>query len=130
MAIELKASALELSLLAMLKARRPAHGYALVGVIRRLGGGRFEVAGCTLYPALHRLEAADLIKRKRVKVHGRERRQYAITPQGFAEWAERTADWRRWSETFDQLLNPRPLLMDGQWSGQRPAAAPATLVRK
>src|SRR3954447_11630876 len=39
----------------------PRHGYAIKEALRDASGGRFDLPTGTVYPALHRLEAAGLI---------------------------------------------------------------------
>ena len=42
--------------------RGPAHGYAIIEEIRNRSGGNFDLPEGTIYPALHRLESAGLLK--------------------------------------------------------------------
>jgi DNA-binding PadR family transcriptional regulator len=40
----------------------PRHGYAIMEALRAGSGGQFDLPTGTVYPALHRLERAGLIK--------------------------------------------------------------------
>jgi hypothetical protein len=39
----------------------PAHGYALIELLKQRSGGVFDLPEGTVYPALHRLEAEGLL---------------------------------------------------------------------
>jgi DNA-binding PadR family transcriptional regulator len=49
-------------LLLAVVAEEPAHGYAIVERLRDRSGGAFDLPEGTVYPALHRLEQAGLLK--------------------------------------------------------------------
>ena len=51
---------LDLLMLSVLAAG-PAHGYAVITALRARSGGTFDLPEGTVYPALHRLEAAGLL---------------------------------------------------------------------
>src|SRR5258708_17541956 len=53
---------LDMIVLAALSAAGSAHGYAVIEEIRRRSGGAFDLPEGTIYPALHRLEQAGLLK--------------------------------------------------------------------
>lgn len=40
----------------------PAHGYALIELLRERSGGFFELPEGSVYPALHRLERAGMVE--------------------------------------------------------------------
>src|SRR5204863_6793945 len=60
----------------------PRHGYAVKEALREGSGGRFDLPTGTVYPALHRLEAAGLIAGSWSVVDGRRRRSYRLTAAG------------------------------------------------
>lgn len=60
----------------------PGHGYAIKEILRITSDGRFDLPTGTIYPALHRLEEADLSRALGRVVDGRRRRTYEITPAG------------------------------------------------
>ena len=53
----------------------PRHGYAVIEALRQSTGGRLDLPTGTIYPALHRLEAAGLIAGSWSVVAGRRRRR-------------------------------------------------------
>src|SRR5258708_13854840 len=105
---------LDLIVLAAL-APGPAHGYALIEEIRRKSGQAFDLPEGTIYPALHRLEEADLLVSRWVTAEsGRRRRVYTLTRRGERALAERRAIWQQFSDAIGGLLQ-----------GTRPCKKPA-----
>jgi DNA-binding PadR family transcriptional regulator len=91
MRAELLKGHLDLLLLSVL-ADAPLHGYAVIEELRRRGG--FELPEGTVYPALHRLEAAALVDSRWSSETGRKRRVYSLTRKGRRELARRRDEWR------------------------------------
>lgn len=100
-------------LLAVLEAG-PAHGYALMDALRSASDGTFDLPTGTVYPALHRLERAGLVRAVWSTHSGRRRRIYELTPDGGDALAERRHGWRRFSGAVSAVLE-----------GGTPWAAPA-----
>jgi PadR family transcriptional regulator, regulatory protein PadR len=94
---------LDLVLLSCLR-EGPAHGYLLIGRLRERSVGEFELLEGTLYPALHRLEAAGLVTSSWATEGGRRRRVYRLTAKGTRALGERQAEWRRFSQAVDVVL--------------------------
>ncbi|HTA13050.1 MAG TPA: PadR family transcriptional regulator, partial [Solirubrobacteraceae bacterium] len=67
----------------------PLHGYGVADELRRRSGGEFDLAEGTIYPALHRLEAAGLLSSSWEVVSGRRRRVYALSHSGIEAVLER-----------------------------------------
>ena len=66
-------------------ADRPRHGYGLVTEVEKLSDGRINLRASTLYAALDRLTARDLVAQERDEVeNGRLRRYYRLTDSGAA----------------------------------------------
>ena len=88
----------------------PAHGYAIIEQIRRLTDGAFDLPEGTIYPALHRLEQAGLLRSDwAVSAGARRRRVYSLTDEGSASLVERKKNWRRFSRAVNDLLQgPKP----------------------
>lgn len=86
----------------------PKHGYAIVESLRARSGGVFDLPDGTVYPALHRLEAAGLITSEWHRVDGRRRRTYEITRTGHSELAERHRSWARFHTAIDHVLGESP----------------------
>ena len=94
---------LDLVVLASLR-EGPRHGYAIIKELRERSRGQFDVLEGTLYPALHRLEHAGLIKSRSATAAGRRRRVYELTRQGAKAFAEQESEWRRFARTLDAIL--------------------------
>jgi DNA-binding PadR family transcriptional regulator len=95
-------------LLASLEAG-PRHGYAIMEALRTGSGGRVDLPTGTIYPALHRLERAGLVKGSWSQVGGRRRRVYRLTAAGRRALAEERSSWREFAGAVTSLLDPQPL---------------------
>lgn len=82
----------------------PAHGYEVIGRLRERSAGEFDLAEGTLYPALHRLEAAGLLSAEMSMVGGRRRKVYTVTSAGRAELVEQRVQWQRFSRSVTRVI--------------------------
>lgn len=94
---------LDTMLLAVLAAG-PAHGYALIDTLRERSEGAFDLPEGTVYPALHRLEHAGLVRSRWSDAGGRRRRIYELTPTGRPALAARAEGWRVFAAGVDAVL--------------------------
>ncbi len=86
----------------------PAHGYAIIEAIRVRSSDTFDLPEGTVYPALHRLEKAGLLKSAWVVPEsGRKRRVYELTKKGKDGLAERRAAWMRFAAAVQESLTGR-----------------------
>jgi DNA-binding PadR family transcriptional regulator len=68
------------------------HGYGIITDVQEISGGRVQLRAGTLYTALDRLRADDLIRADREEiVDGRLRRYYRLTPAGSSRLAAEAA---------------------------------------
>jgi DNA-binding PadR family transcriptional regulator len=72
---------------------QPAHGYAIIEELRRRSRGNLDLPEGTVYPALHRMERAGLLKSTWSEVAGRRRRVYRISARGSEALAAKQAEW-------------------------------------
>ena len=86
----------------------PRHGYAVKEALREGSGGRFDLPTGTVYPALHRLEAAGLISGTWSDTEGRRRRTYQLTGAGARKLAGDRVNWREFAATVTTLLDGPP----------------------
>jgi PadR family transcriptional regulator PadR len=86
----------------------PRHGYAVMEALRAGSGGEFDLPTGTVYPALHRLERADLVRSGWSTVGGRRRRTYELTAAGAAALADERSTWRRFSAAVSAMLDGTP----------------------
>ena len=94
-------------LLAALEAG-PLHGYAVMEALRSGSGGRVDLPTGTVYPALHRLERAGLVRSRWSTEGGRRRRSYELTAAGTRALAGKRSSWQEFSTTVTALLEGRP----------------------
>jgi PadR family transcriptional regulator PadR len=81
----------------------PRHGYQLALEIEDRSDGAFRFNHGTLYPILHKLESAGMIKGSWAEPTGkRKRRQYELTSSGGQHLEELR---RAWSTYFESLFN-------------------------
>jgi DNA-binding PadR family transcriptional regulator len=86
----------------------PLHGYAVIEALRDGSSGHFDLPTGTVYPALHRLEDAGLVKSGWSVVAGRRRRTYELTVSGRAALAGHRGAWEEFSGAVSTLLRERP----------------------
>src|SRR5215468_10520095 len=86
----------------------PRHGYAVMETLRESTGGRLDLPTGTIYPALHRLETAGLIKGSWSVVAGRRRRLYQLTAAGAGALSRKRADWRDFAAMMSAALEGGP----------------------
>lgn len=83
----------------------PLHGYAVKEALRTGSGGRFDLPTGTVYPALHRLERAGLVRSSWSTAAGRRRRTYELTAAGRRALEAERSMWRDFSGAVSALLD-------------------------
>jgi DNA-binding PadR family transcriptional regulator len=68
----------------------------------------FDLPTGTVYPALHRLERAGLVRSKWSTVSGRRRRTYELTDRGRRRLGEERQSWKLFSRAVSNLLSGAP----------------------
>jgi PadR family transcriptional regulator len=82
------------------------HGYGIITDVREISSGRVRLRAGTLYSALDRLRAADLVTVDREEVvEGRLRRYYRLTPGGSGVLAAEAARLAANARTALRRLN-------------------------
>lgn len=83
----------------------PNHGWGIQQHIRQVSRAALSVSQGSLYPALHRLEAAGLLASEMtVSDNNRKARVYALTAKGRRRLDAETSDWRQFSLAIRRLL--------------------------
>jgi len=95
---------LDMLLLSIL-AEGPAHGYAVIEVLRERSGGTFDLPEGTIYPALHRLESQGLLASSWEQQGGRRKRIYRLTPSGQKALEARREEWQRFSKAVSATVD-------------------------
>jgi len=81
-----------------------SYGYAIVAEAERRSGGRLLIKQNALYPALHKLEAEEMIAGEWREALGRRRRYYHLTAKGKREFSRRSARWREFADSMNAVL--------------------------
>lgn len=84
--------------------RKESYGYAIIQDVKASSGGALEWSEGMLYPVLHRLEKAGLVRASWSTADtGRRRRYYAITSRGRKELQKQRADWKAVNTCLESL---------------------------
>jgi PadR family transcriptional regulator, regulatory protein PadR len=94
---------LDLLILAVLQGG-PTHGYALIERLRLRSEGRFDLPEGTVYPALHRLEHAGLLRSRWSDGSPRRRRLYELTVRGSNVLEAGRSDWRTFASGVEAIM--------------------------
>lgn len=97
---------LEVMVLATLS-RGDAHGFEILGRLEERGRGLLRLREGTLYPALYRLEQAELIRgewEQNAQRRGPRRRIYTLTGKGRRELAARRSQWREFVTVVGKIV--------------------------
>ncbi len=84
----------------------PLHGYAIISELRQRTGGTLVLPEGTVYPALHRLEAAGLLSSTWSQAEGRRRRVYRLTRRGRRRLTASRGEWRSFAAAVESVLVP------------------------
>ena len=82
----------------------PAHGYAIIADLRKRSAQEFSLPEGTVYPALHRLEEAGLLRSYWAEQAGRRRRLYELTARGASVLNELRSEWHRFSTGIQAVV--------------------------
>ena len=105
---ELPQGTLDLLLLKIL-ALGPNHGWGIVNRLRQISRDALSTSHGSLYPALHRLEVAGLVRSEMTaSENNRRARIYRLTPAGRRRLERETESWDRFTESMRRVLRARP----------------------
>ena len=94
---------LELLLLATVSSGA-THGYAIIKALRQRSGELLDLPDGTMYPALHRLESAGLLKSDWSTDTGRRKRVYALTAAGDEALERARSEWGEFTRAVDSII--------------------------
>ena len=84
----------------------PDHGWGIQQRIRQVSHQSLRVSQGSLYPALHRLEAAGMLASEMtLSENNRRARVYRLTAAGRRRLDAEAADWRQFSLAVRRLLS-------------------------
>jgi PadR family transcriptional regulator PadR len=103
--LELPQGTLDLLILKTLNLE-PRHGWAIAERLHQISSANLQVRQGSLYPALHRLERAGLIKaRWGTSDNNRRAKYYELTKRGRTRLESEIEAWRRLSTVVAQVLD-------------------------
>jgi PadR family transcriptional regulator PadR len=83
----------------------PRHGWAIAKRIRQVSGDVLQVTQGSLYPALHRLEAAGWVAAEwGASENNRQAKFYRLTKTGLKQLQEETAQWELMAAAVARVL--------------------------
>ena len=84
----------------------PMHGYAILASLRRATEGELRIEDAALYPALHRLEARELVEAEwGLSENNRRARFYRLTARGRTALRREAESWTRYAALVARVLN-------------------------
>ena len=92
-------------LLLKLLEERDMYGYEMIETLARRSDDTFSLKAGTLYPLLHDLEKQGAVRSyDGPSGNRRARRYYSLTGKGRGMLAAKTAEWERFSQAVDRVL--------------------------
>src|SRR6266540_6772821 len=83
------------------------YGYQIMRELERRSEGYFTMTAALLYPALHQLEVAGLLKSEWQEGQGkRKRKYYSITSKGRKALTSSQTEWQAFIENLQKTLKP------------------------
>ncbi len=94
-------------LLLSLLSEGPMYGYQIIETVKQRTDGSYTLKEGALYPALHKLEAAEFISSYwQTQPNGRDRRYYALQPAGVAFLTAKVKEWSRFVNMVEAFVSP------------------------
>ena len=112
---ELIKGTLKTIVLSLLSEHDKMYGYEITQHVKDKTSGEILLTEGALYPTLHKLEAEGFLTTEKVSIGKRVRKYYRLTENGNKQANDKVNEFRRFSETMNELLNsfnPNPEL---QW---------------
>ncbi|MDT0294632.1 PadR family transcriptional regulator [Mesonia ostreae] len=97
-------------ILQLLSKEDKMYGYEMTQRVKELTKGELNITEGALYPALHKLEADNLLEVEMKKVDNRLRKYYKLTQKGATESVSKLEELERFMQTMNGLINPKPSL--------------------
>lgn len=95
-------------LLLSLLSEEPMYGYQIIETVRQRTEGTYTLKEGALYPALHKLEAAEFISSYwQTQPNGRDRRYYSILPAGVSFLETKKREWSKFVAMVDGFVGLR-----------------------
>ncbi|MEL6670937.1 MAG: PadR family transcriptional regulator [Bacteroidota bacterium] len=105
---ELLKGTLQTIVLRLLSERGKMYGYEITQTVKALSADKIQLTEGALYPSLHKLEKDGLLQTEKLRVNGRVRKYYQLTPTGKRAARDRTHEFADFVQTMRLLLNLQP----------------------
>lgn len=92
-------------LLLKLLSEKDMYGYEMIETLREKSQNVFELKAGTLYPLLHGMEEKNYLTVYEKEVGGKVRKYYSITRTGKKVLAEKTEEWKTYSNAVVNVLS-------------------------
>ncbi len=83
------------------------YGYEITQKVKEITRGDLKITEGALYPALHKLEAEDLLDVEVERVDNRLRKYYKLTEKGSKETVSRLAELEDFIKNMERIVNPK-----------------------
>ena len=83
------------------------YGYEITQKVKEITKGELNITEGALYPALHKLEAEDLLDVEIEKVDNRLRKYYKLTEKGTKETVNRLSELEKKKKNMQSIVNPK-----------------------
>jgi PadR family transcriptional regulator, regulatory protein PadR len=83
------------------------YGYEITQKVKEITKGELNITEGALYPALHKLEAEDLLDVEVEKVDNRLRKYYKLTEKGTKETVNRLSELEEFIRNMQTIVNPK-----------------------
>lgn len=83
------------------------YGYEITQKVKEITKGELKITEGALYPALHKLEAENLLDVEVEKVDNRLRKYYKLTEKGTKETVNRLSELEEFIRNMQTIVNPK-----------------------
>ena len=83
------------------------YGYEITQKVKEITRGELKITEGALYPALHKLEAENLLDVEVERVDNRLRKYYKLTEKGSKETVSRLAELEDFIKNMERIVNPK-----------------------
>jgi|GEM_PF-393371 len=102
---ELLKGTLQTIILSLLAENERMYGYEITQHVKDKTAGEIQLTEGALYPTLHKLEAEGFLTTEKVSIGKRVRKYYSLTEIGTKQANDKVIEFRKFSETMNDLLN-------------------------
>lgn len=99
---------LSMIVLKLLEAEGEMYGYQLSQRIKEVSKGKLDIKFGSLYPALHKLHADDIIVMRETFEGSRKRIYYSLSPKGKTATATWKQEYLAFFEMMEGIMNLKP----------------------